>query len=284
MTAPVAVRMAAVIAVPMLLQGVTACALRPHAPVEPAPGVAAVRYQPYGAGYRGTTFTWVEQRFDDRATEIRFGLRYFLHAAVTGTQSPLEVEFVIDSIGLGGRPTAGISQAHVDSARGATYHATLSTAGRLSGFSGGEGAGSVATELTDRVLQQFFPLLPDEGVRPGARWADTVDSRMSINGIEHEVLLASSHEALQWTSHAGRRALHILSTSSYTFSGSGTQAGHTFTIEGRGRRHAHKYIGDDGRYLGLVSADTSEGEARVLDLDIVIPIRQTRVDSLSLEN
>jgi hypothetical protein len=94
--------------------------------------------------------------------------------------------------------------------------------------------------------------------------------------------VSSQHTATGWTDHAGERALLIRTFSVYDFSGSGSQSGRAFTLSGDGRRHLLRYIGEDGRYLGLVAADTSTGEARLTHLDIVIPIHQTRIDSLAI--
>jgi hypothetical protein len=154
--------------------------------------------------------------------------------------------------------------------------------GRLAGFGGGESSGSFARELADRVLKPFFPILPEEGAEPGAAWSDTVDTRMMANGLDNNIQLISDHSAVEWTRFAGERALYILTFTEYSFSGAGIQAGRSFILEGTGRRYIHRYLSETGRYLGLVSADSSAGEARITDMEMVIPIYQTRVDSLAI--
>jgi hypothetical protein len=111
-----------------------------------------------------------------------------------------------------------------------------------------------------------------------------VQSQIAMAGLDNSVTQINDHFATEWVDHAAVRALHIRTVSEYTFSGAGIQAGHAFTIEGTGRRHISRYLGEDGRYLGMVSADTSDGEARLTDMDLLVPIHQTRIDSLTIEN
>jgi hypothetical protein len=259
--------------------GVTACGSLKGNPQPEL--VTTASYQPFGVNYRGVSFGRTIQHFDERATETDFGMRYFVRTDVIPAGDGFEATFVLDSILLFDEARGGISGAQVDSTRGATFHAALARNGQMTNFSGGESSGSLARELADRSLRPFFPLIPDRGAEAGAVWVDTLDTQVVVNGLDNSIRLVSEHSALEWTLHAGERALHILTVSNYTFNGSGTQAGREFTIEGSGRRHIHRYLSEDGRYLGLVSADTSDGEAHLIDLDMVIPIQQTRIDSLS---
>ena len=244
--------------------------------------VTRASYQPFGANYRGVSFGRTTQHFDEHSTETQFGLQYFVRTDVITAGQALEATFVLDSILLFEGATGGVSVAQVDSARGATFRANLGRNGRLRDFVGGEFSGGLARELADRVLKPFFPVIPDQGAESGAIWVDTLATHMVVNGLDNSIRLISEHSAIEWTLHTGERALHILTVSNYTFNGSGTQSGRNFTIEGRGRRHTHRYLSEDGRYLGLVSADTSDGEAHLTDMDMVIPIHQTRIDSLSI--
>jgi len=264
----------------VLAVSISACGLLGGKP-EPEV-VTRTKYQPYGATYRGVSIGHTTQNFDEQATETDFGLEYFVRTNVLQVGGALEATFVIDSILLMPGASGGISLAQVDSARGATFKANLANNGVMSEFSGGDYSGGIARELADRALKPFFPLIPDQGVEVGAVWCDTLDTQMVVNGLDTSNRLISDHSALEWTQQAGERALHILTVAHYEFSGAGTQSGRAFTLDGSGRRHLHRYLSESGRYLGLVSADTSVGEARLLDMDMVIPIQQTRIDSLSI--
>jgi len=260
--------------------GVTACGLLRGKPQPEL--VTRASYQPFGVNYRGVSLGRTTQHFDEHATETDFGLQYFVRADVIPAGDALETTFVLDSILLLEGASGGVSGAQVDSARGATFRANLARNGRLTDFVGGEFSGDLARELADRTLKPFFPMIPDQGAEAGAVWVDTLDTHMVVNGLDNSIRLISEHSAIEWTLYAGERALHILTVSNYSFNGSGTQSGRAFTIDGRGHRHIHRYLSENGRYLGLVSVDTADGEARLTDLDMVIPIQQTRIDSLSI--
>ncbi len=244
--------------------------------------IARTSYQPFGANYRGVSLGRTTQYFDEQPTETEFGLEYFVSTEVDTAGVGFVATMVLDSVLLFDGATGGVSQSQADSARGAAFRADMARDGRLADLAGGELAGGLARELADRVLRPFFPILPAGGAESGAVWADTIDAQIVVNGLENTIRLLSEHSAVAWTLHAGERALHIVTVSNYTFSGAGTQSGRAFTIDGHGRRHLHRYLSETGRYLGLVSTDTSDAEARITEMEMVIPIHQTRTDSLSI--
>ena len=262
--------------------GLAACGLS-GGKAEPVT-ITRANYQPFGANYRGVSFGRTTQYFDEQPTETDFGLEYFISTdvAVAGAGEGLAATFVLDSVLLLAGATGGVSAAQVDSARATTFRANMARDGRLTDFVGGGLSGGLARELADRVLRPFFPILPEQGAETGAVWADTVETQVVVNGLDNSIRMLSEHSAIAWTLLAGERALHVITVSSYTFSGSGTQSGRSFTIDGNGRRHIHSYLSESGRYLGLVSADTSDGEAHITDMEMIIPIHQTRLDSLSI--
>lgn len=250
---------------------------------EPTP-VTKVVYQPFGETYRGVSIGRVSQHFDNHATETDFSFEYFLRVDVVPGSEVFDAILVLDSVSLFEGATAGVSEAQVASARGTVFRAKVGRTGRLTDFVTEGSSGSFTQELADRLLKPFLPIIPVQGGEAGSTWADTVETQILIAGVDNSVRLINDHVATEWTDYAGVRALHIRTLSNYTFNGVGIQAGREFTINGGGRRHIHRYIGEDGRYLGLVSADTSDGEARLPDFDLVVPIHQTRIDSLTIGN
>jgi len=260
----------------------TACGLLGRKP-EPAPVLTAM-YQPFSAVYRGVSQSRVSQHFDDQATETDFAFEYFLRADVIPGDEAFYATLVLDSVVLFEEARAGVSDAQLASVQGAVFRANVSRNGRLTDFVAEDSLGSFARELADRLLRPLLPILPSQGVEAGTSWADTVQTQIIMAGLDNSVRSINDHFATEWVDHASVRALHIRTVSEYTFSGEGIQAGQTFTLDGTGRRHTHRYIGEDGRYLGMVSADTSDGEARLTELDLVVPIHQTRIDSLTIGN
>lgn len=239
-------------------------------------------YAPFSASYQGLTQTRIEQTYNDQTDVNEIGMRYHLTVDVLEADSALSATLVLDSItdvsGIGAEDL----QARTDSARGTVYEGVLAPNGELLGFTGGDNGGSLAQDLAGRVLESLFPRIPAEGVRAGARWSDTLETTASLGGVDNTVRSLRQHEAIGWTTYAGRRALHIVTSSSYTFSGSDAQASQEFTLNGEGRRHSDFYMGPDGTFLGFVSADTADAEAYLLDAGITIPVHQTRADSLAV--
>jgi len=191
---------------------------------------------------------------------------------------------VLDSITQLAGLQSGILQSQLDSARGATFSGLLSPDGTLHSFAGSDSAGSVARELADRFLSRFFPRIPADGAAPGSEWRDTVETRSRVSGADNSVLLFNHHQAVAWGLHRGERALQITTQTDYTFHGSGVLVGQDFMLEGEGRRHATHFLAEDGRPLGSYAADTSEAEASLTAAGIVIPVHQTRTDTLEIVN
>lgn len=248
---------------------------------EPVPD-ARTKYQPFGASYRGVTHSRIEQTFNNRSDVTEVGMRYYVTADVIQSDSLLHANLTLDSIKHVVADQAGAIRAQTDSARGVTYTGTLYQSGRLSDLSGGDGGGSLADELSSRLLAHFFPVLPDDGVEPGIIWTDTLETSAILGGVENTVHAIRQHEATEWTEYGNQTALLIHTTSDYTFSGAGVQVGQSFTLEGRGRRYSHQYLGADGTFLGFVSADTAEAEAHLTEAGIMIPVHQTRADTLTI--
>ncbi len=245
------------------------------------PSVVAA-FRPFEAVYLGITHGRVEQTFNNQVAESEFGLDYHLSVSVTEEQGALGVTLTLDSISrVTGFPGGSLS-ARIDSSRGAAFTARLARNGALEEFSGGESSGSLVRELSDRILEQFFPLIPTDGAQPGMQWTDTLTSEATVGGVENAVESINHSRAIEWTIFAGEQALYIETVSDYTFSGSGVQAGQDFSLQGNGRRHSHQYLSGDGVYLGFVSADTANAEAHLTDAGIVIPVQQIRADTLSI--
>jgi hypothetical protein len=248
---------------------------------EPAPS-PLIAYQPHEAFYVGVTHGQVEQTFNNQVAESEFSLAYYLTVVVMGEQDALRVTLTIDSIAAVTGFPGGSLDARIDSSVGAEFTAGLGENGALQDFSGGESSGSLVQELADRVLEQFFPLIPATGVGPGMEWTDTLTSEATVGGVKNTVQTVNHSSSIEWTTYGGERALHIETVSDYTFSGSGVQAGQDFSLDGQGRRHSHQYLSERGIYLGLVSADTAHAEAQLTDAGITIPVQQIRADTLSI--
>jgi len=248
---------------------------------EPAPSLL-IGYQPHKAFYVGVTHGQVEQTFNNQIAASEFSLAYYLTVDVVKGEQELGVTLTIDSIAdVTGFP-GGSLDARIDSSFGTEFTGRLTENGTLEDFTGGESSGSLVQELADRVLQQFFPLIPGTGLGPDMEWTDTLTSEATVGGVKNTVQTVNHSRSTEWTTYGGERALHLETVSDYTFSGSGVQAGQDFSLDGQGRRHSHQYLGERGVYLGFVSADTAHAEAQLTNAGITIPVQQIRADTLSI--
>ena len=247
----------------------------------PAPVVRAT-YQPYSAGYRGITVGRIEQEFNGQVITNGFGKEYFVTAEVVAATPTLSATLVLDSIIKVRAAGSAASAEQATAARGATFTGTLAPTGEIVDFHGSSAVAGVAKELVERLFKQFFPRIPRDGAKAGELWTDTLETTADVGGVRSNVHAVNNHAATGWITHTGRRALHIVSETRYVFSGSGTQAGQDFTLKGEGQRLTHQYIGADGRYLGFTATDSARAQAKLAQLGLVIPVRQTRFDTLAI--
>ena len=80
----------------------------------------------------------------------------------------------------------------------------------------------------------------------------------------------------------GTRALPIETRTTYTFTGTGSQGGEPFSVQGTGQRHTTELLDVGGRFLGLTAADTSSYTIALKAADLSIPAHETRADTVSV--
>lgn len=259
--------------------GAAAPAPAPTPPTDAAP--AAIAYRPYHASYRAVTHGRVEQEFSGQVTASDFTMHYYVTARLEPGDSIPRLILTLDSVPVLQGTAMGFSASEAARAQGATFTGTLAPTGEILDFAGGDTSITLVQQLASR-LRQFFPRIPAAGVHPGATWVDTTESASTSSGLKVTITSVNQHEAADWAERPGGRALHIRSVSVYTMSGSGAQGAQRFTIQGTGVRRGHEYLSADGRYLGYTASDTSHATAEVADMGIVIPIVQTRSDTVSV--
>ena len=257
--------------------GAAATGTRPES--TPPTEVSAVAYGPYVATYRATTHGRVEQEFGGQTTTTEFTLRYYVSVDIVRAADAFRTTFTVDSVvDLDG---LGITLSDAARASGTTITASLARDGRLGEIDAGQPVGPVVEPILNQ-LKQFFPRIPPHGARPGVRWSDTTKTTNKANGLDVTIEAAVNSEATGWTEYGGARALRIHSVSSYTVSGGGTQQGQQVTLTGHGTRVSDAFLGPDGRYLGTVASDTTHLSAMVEAIGVVIPITQTRTDTVTI--
>jgi hypothetical protein len=201
---------------------------------------------------------------------ISFSTSSFLTVTLNDTAGGKSVRIVVDS--MRGDSTTPIPAAVFDSARGAEFHAFLSTAGKLSDLVAvnvSPGAARVQGFLTD-----FFPWVK-VGAKPGEEWADT-STKATTDGVDSVVVQrVTSYRVVGKETHGARKALRVASQYTSTIHGTQpTDTGPPARIQGTGTGTGTYFVSTDGAYLGgewqLRSALTISGSFSSEPLPITI--------------
>jgi hypothetical protein len=268
------------LALPIMAAAAVVSCASPGGSEEIAPS-ELVTYQPFIAAYVGSAHRMVQQEFDGQLMTNESAVQFFVHLEVAAAKDLLSASMVLDSVVQIEGPSVGMLPAQLDSARGSTFSGTLAPNGQIIDWSGGKSSGSIALQLGDQYLSGLLPVMPVGGVEEGTAWSDTVETVANIGGVEEaEVRAVRDHRAVGWSELAGARVLEIETESRYTFSGSGSQMGQPFAVDGAGTKWSTHYVTVDGRYLGSISADTTRAEADLTEAGIVIPVTMIRSDSI----
>jgi hypothetical protein len=222
----------------------------------------------------------VEQEVGGRIQESRLDLAYFLTVELAAdAPGAMSASLALDSV----TRFAGDAATATDfrRAHGARFSGRLSPTGDLLEFSGGDPTVLFLRELTDE-LRQFFPRLPPGGAAPGATWVDTTEQRSISSGIPLSIRQVTQHDVGAAETRGGVLALPIRRRTTYTFAGTGAQGGQEFQVAGSGRRTTVQFLSTQGRYLGLVGADTSTFTITLGVAGLEIPGRQVRADTVTV--
>jgi len=261
----------------------TAC--RGSAPVSQAPPLApvaraeVVRYGPGTARYRAVSQLKVEQEFNGQVQGSAVRFSYFTTTRVAPDGDRLRATLTVDSLDFTDVPA--VSGAELARARGATFTAILSPEGELTDFTGTDSTTEVMQQISSG-LREFFPRIPASGAAPGGHWVDTAETRSRFGSADLSIRSINRHDITGWTDHRGQRALHIHTHTSYTVSGTGSQAGQTMNIDGQGERASDRFLSPEGWYLGYTASDSSRFSVLLTDLGMTVPVRQARADTLSV--
>jgi hypothetical protein len=176
---------------------------------------------------------------------ISFSTSSFLTVTLSDTAGGRSVRIVVDS--MRGDSTSPIPSAVFDSAKGAEFHAFLSSAGRLSDLESINV--SPAAARVQGFLTDFFPWVK-AGVKAGERWADT-SSRATTDGTDSVVVKrVTSYRVVGPEKRSTGRALRIASEYASTVAGTQPTPNGPARIEGRGKGTGTYLVSPDGLYLG----------------------------------
>lgn len=239
------------------------------------------RLIPDTARYRIASHLRVEQRIGSQPQVSNLSLVYLLQVRLSGGDSAgsLKAEIVIDTVAA--YEGTAVETRSAAAARGARFTATVLATGELQGLDGPDSTDPLLQEIR-RDIQQFFPRLPPAGLSPGQSWVDTTEQQTASGGVPLSLYSVAEHRVQAPADREGRRVLPVVTLTNYTFSGRGRQGGQEFIVEGSGKRYTSEFVGLDGRYLGLVAADTSDFAITLGAAGLTIPGRQFRADTVSV--
>jgi hypothetical protein len=234
-------------------------------------------YGPFDVTYRIASHTFQEQEFGGQANTNDYAMHWYLSIV----HQPPTLTLTLDSVPQITGTNPGLSTSDLDSSVGAEFSGTFTPNGAISGFTGGNESNAFLQQLS-QSLERFLPRIPDGGAAAGQMWTDTLETTTRSGGLEIEIQLITESQAGSWVEHSGARSLEVSTVTSYSLSGGGNQMGSEIDLSGTGIRHGLIYLGSDGRFLGGSSADTANMTATVAAMGAIIPIFQTRHDTVSV--
>jgi hypothetical protein len=251
-----------------------AAATTPISTPTPARGATAVHYGPSALRY--VVHRQVHREtLGDQVQAQDLGARIFVSMVITGPADSVgyPATFSIDSV----VPDSGTPQLITN---GLTKVRKLVYAGRVvrrGEFVNAVASDSALVQWTAPLLwsfRDFMPRLPNDGVQPGASWADTVETTQKgadATRSRHSILHAT---ATGGQPVAGLASLRVETTQTYTVTENGKNAGRPYELSGAGTASASATIGDDGRYLGGEGKDSTSYTIHLLVQGDRVPVIQ----------
>lgn len=244
----------------------------PPAP-EPPPAVAL------SAGtvrYALTDHRRVEQTVHGQAIVAHSTTRLVFSLSLSPTDSGLAAEVVVESVTLEG-DTGGMGVAA--EAVGARISGHLGS--RRSRFARDEDA--PPHELLDQLalsLHELLPVLPPGGALAETTWADTTTVTGRAAGLPVSATSRATSRAGSWDQVDGTRHLGLQRSATYTLDGEGAPTGSWIILRGQGVSHTRYLLEPAGAMVLGVCADTLRADVEVGGTGLLIPVVQTRADTL----
>ena len=176
---------------------------------------------------------------------ITFSTSSFVTVTLADTAGGRTVHVVVDS--MRGDSANPIPASVMDSARGAAYHAFLSSAGRLDQLQ--PMTDVPAASQVQGLLSDFYPWVR-AGLKVGQSWADTT-TRTTIGGPDTvTVRRITLYRAAASETRDKRKAVRITSDFTSTVDGTQTTPRGSARINGTSTGSGTYYVTPDGQYLG----------------------------------
>lgn len=248
----------------------------------PAPVVQAFQYAPFAVTYRLASHTRTEQEFGGQVNAMQYATATYIAAeAVAGGASGAALTMHVDSLVALGSLPPGVSASDLEGVVGTTFRGTMAPTGRIVDFESGAGSGPLLAQM-NQSMPRFFSRVPEGGAQPGQTWTDTSTVSSGGMGTDVEITTITTYTAADWVQQGSLRTLPVSAKADFTLSGSGSQGGAEFVLDGTGVSWVRIVFADDGRLIGRTSADTMNMTASVISMGAVVPVTQVRADTLQV--
>lgn len=124
-------------------------------------------------------------------------------------------------------------------------------------------------DQTARTLEVLYPVLPEEGVRAGAVWSDSVSTRIEAGGFN-----VDEQGLIRYTATEGGRGLQVVGTGTLRQEGSGMQFGQELAMSGEGTRRIVYRLNEAGQLLGAEGTDGASMQIIVPAVGQTVPLTQ----------
>jgi len=259
----------------LLFAALVACTRVPRDVAPPVP--AGVGFTDGTIRYGVVEHRHVEQRYQDRPIVTDATTSLVLATTFTQVDSGFLVDLVLDSIFITG--DAGLSPAAVTAAVGVHLEGRITPDRPALMIMTPDAANPVLDQLV-LDLHGLFPALPPGAATPGLEWADSVTFHGRTGDIPITLTAHAVHRAGAWSDFEGRQVLDITSETRYSLSGEGDRMGQWISMHGDGAASAEHLLTAGGTIALGVRRDSLRVEVEVQTAGMVIPILQTRVDTV----
>ena len=234
------------------------------APAEPP----VLRYAPGEGHYRFDSQSHVEQEAMGQTQAFDLSTGVLLSVAIADAAGNLGVAITIDSLGI----TSPVPVPDLARAKGQVVRLVLSPRGQIISLAPPDSGGAAVRQVA-QGFREFMPMLPPGSTAAGTTWTDTSSMTTPSQGVAVTLHMTREHRVVGWEDHEGTRALHLVTSTAYTLTGSGEAQGQTVELTGGGQRTGDAFVTATGIYLGGTVSDSSLVNANVTSAGIVVPVR-----------
>lgn len=234
------------------------------------PTSVVILYHPVEAHYRIHTEDSLSQDMPDGTTQATAIVRTSYITLIETDSLPMRIRVDLDSVTLASPDSA--LQALADSAAGASWTGRMTAWGRLENLTADRAA--LFADQLEPLVRTFFPVLPQQGARPGMHWSDSLDIPFrALARFDAVEVRQSRFEARGYLVAAGEPALQIDSDADYSVTGSGIWFGQNMTVQGQGHVSGTHAIALDGRLVAATMTDSASLTLTLPDVGQSVPAR-----------